>query len=257
MENVHYVSRGEGPAVIFLHGIGGGAESFFFQLDAFAEAGYTAIAWNMPGYGGSTPLDEVTFPALATALSSLFEELSLAYAHVVGHSIGGMVLQQFAMANQHRLSSMVLAETSPAFGNPDGEFQRKFVAARLAPLKAGRTMEDLAASVVPNLIGDRADPDKGVFARVCMANVPPGVYDATMRCLVTFDGRDALHRIGVPTLVLAGEKDTNAPVGMMERMADKITGSEFVCLPEAGHLANIEVPDAFNRVVLDFIARHG
>ena len=70
MQNTHYVSRGEGPAVIFLHGIGGGAESFFFQLDAFAEAGYTAIAWNMPGYGGSTPLDEVTFPALATELSS-------------------------------------------------------------------------------------------------------------------------------------------------------------------------------------------
>ena len=90
-----------------------------------------------------------------------------------------------------------------------------------------------------------------------MANVPPDVYDATMRCLVTFDGRDALHRIGVPTLVLAGEKDTNAPVGMMGRMAAKITGSEFVYLPEAGHLANIEVPDAFNRVVLDFIARHG
>ena len=77
-----------------------------------------------------------------------------------------------------------------------------------------------------------------------------------MRCLVTFEGRDALSRIKVPVLALAGEKDTNAPAPMMERMASKIECAEYVCLPNVGHLANIEAPDAFNQAVLQFLERH-
>ena len=242
--------------MIFLHGIGGGAESFSYQIDAFADAGYRAIAWDLPGYGGSPPLDEVTFPALADALAKLFESLSLASAHVVGHSIGGMIAQQFARTNQDRLASLVLAETSPAFGNTDGEFQKKFIAARLAPLEAGRTMAEVAKSVVPELVGRKIDTNKMAFAEACMAKVPPEVYGATLRCLVTFEGRDALSDIRVPTLVLAGQEDTNAPAAMMERMATKIEGAKFVCLPEVGHLANIESAHAFNCAVLDFIDRH-
>ena len=256
MGRVNYISRGVGPTVIFLHGIGSGAESFSHQLDAFAAAGYQAVAWDMPGYGDSPPLDEVTFPALSNALADLFDDLSLSTAHVVGHSIGGMVLQQFARTHQSQLSSMVLAETSPAFGNPDGDFQKQFVAARLAPLKAGQTMAEVAADVVSNLVGNGTAADNIAFAEACMSKVPPEIYEATMRCLVTFEGRDALSRIKVPVLALAGEKDTNAPAPMMERMASKIECAEYVCLPNVGHLANIEAPDAFNQAVLQFLERH-
>ena len=256
MVTVNYIARGVGPTVIFLHGIGGGAESFSNQLDRFADAGYRAVAWNMPGYGGSAPQADMTFPALADALLGLFDGLSLDTAHVVGHSIGGMVLQQFARAHQTRLASMVLAQTSPAFGNPDGEFQQKFVAARLAPLEAGQTMAEVAVDVVSELVGDSTLPESVAFAESCMSKVPPDVYGATIHSLVTFEGRDALPDIQVPTLVLAGEQDTNAPAGMMERMASKIAGAEYVCLSSAGHLANIEVAEAFNWAVLDFISRH-
>ena len=256
MAKIHFKSKGEGPAIVFLHGIGGGADSFDLQLDAVADAGYRAVAWDMPGYGGSDALNEVTFPALADALVQLLDDLGVVRGHVVGHSIGGMVVQQFARDHQDRLVSLVLAETSPAFGNPDGDFQRKFVAARLAPLDDGKSMADVAESVIPELVGDNPNAEGLALAQACMGRVPAEIYGATMRCLVTFEGRDALSDIHVPTLVLAGEKDTNAPAAMMERMAGKIAGSEFVCLPGAGHLANMEQPDAFNRAVLDFISRH-
>ena len=257
MADVHYLERGNGPTVVFLHGIGADSESFAFQLEAFATAGYHAVSWDMPGYGRSPPLTPMTFPGLAKRLHQLLEELNVSPVHVVGHSIGGMIVQQLARTEQDKLQTMVLAQTSPAFGRKDGEFQRKFIAERLQPLlQQGQSMADIATEVLPSLVG--VDPDKkGVeLAQKCMSRVPSDSYVAAVKCLVEFEGRDHLPFIGVPTLVLAGENDSNAPVSMMEKMAKKIPGAEFVTIPNAGHLAPMGSPDAFNHVVLDFLARH-
>lgn len=249
---VSWQEAGSGEPVIFLHGVGGGAASWKFQLESFGETN-RAIAWDMPGYGGSQPLEEVTFAGLASSLRDLFDHLGLDAPHIVGHSIGGMVAQEFCAAYPDRLKSLVLSATSPAFGNPDGDFQKSFVAARLKPLDAGKTMADVAQGVVPELVGDAPDPEGIALAKDCMGNVPPETYRATMTCLVTFDRRDTLGQIPVPTLVLAGEKDTNAPAPMMERMAGRIPGAQFVCLPGAGHLANMEQPQAFDAAVRRFL----
>ena len=256
MVDVHYLERGNGPTVVFLHGIGADSESFAFQLEAFATAGYHAVSWDMPGYGRSLPLTPMTFPGLAKSLQQLLEELNVPAVHVVGHSIGGMIAQQLARTAQEKLLTMVLAQTSPAFGSKDGEFQRKFIAERLQPLQRGQSMADIATEVLPSLVG--VDPDKkGVeLAHKCMSRVPNDSYVAAVKCLVEFEGRDHLPFIGVPTLVLAGENDSNAPVSMMKKMAQKIPGAEFTVIPSAGHLAPMGNPDAFNHTVLDFLSRH-
>ena len=256
MADVHYLERGNGPTVVFLHGIGADSESFAFQLEAFAKAGYHAVSWDMPGYGRSAPLTPMTFPGLAGRLRQFLDELNVPAVHVVGHSIGGMIVQQLARTAQDKLLTMVLAQTSPAFGNQDGEFQRKFVAERLQPLQQGQSMADIATEVLPSLVG--VDPDKkGVeLAHKCMSRVPSDAYVAAVQCLVEFEGRDHLPFIAVPTLVLAGENDSNAPVSMMKKMAQKIPGAEFTVIPSAGHLAPMGNPDAFNHAVLDFLSRH-
>jgi len=254
--DVHYLERGNGPTVVFLHGIGADSESFAFQLEAFATAGYHAVSWDMPGYGRSLPLTPMTFPGLAKRLRQLLEELNVSAVHMVGHSIGGMIVQQLARTAQDKLLTMVLAQTSPAFGSKDGEFQRRFVTERLQPLQQGQSMADIATEVLPSLVG--VDPDrKGVeLAQKCMSRVPNDSYVAAVKCLVEFEGRDHLPLIAVPTLVLAGENDSNAPVSMMKKMAKKIPGAEFTVIPGAGHLAPMGNPDEFNHAVLDFFARH-
>ena len=68
--------------------------------------------------------------------------------------------------------------------------------------------------------------------------------------------RSSLAAIRVPTLLVAGEFDRNAPPEVMRKMADKITGAEFVSLAGLGHLMNLEAPEAFDATVLDFLARH-
>jgi len=256
LSRVDFKSEGAGTAVVFLHGVGGGSDNFRFQLDVFAAQGYRAVAWDMPGYGHSTALEAMTFPALADALLMMIDDLGADRVHAVGHSIGGMVVQEFARDHQHRLASMVLAQTSPAFGNPDGEFQKKFLADRLQPLEEGRTMLDIARSVVPGLVGRGASDESRELAVAFMSRIQPETYAAAMRCIVSFEGRDHLAKIAVPTLVLAGDQDSNAPAPMMEKMASKIPGAEYALLTDTGHLAPIENATAFNEVTLDFVRRH-
>ena len=248
----HHIERGAGPAVIFLHGIGGDAQSWLPELEALAGR-YRAIAWDMPGYGGSPAVPAMTFPALAAALESVLDSLEIDRAHLVGHSVGGMVAQEFAATRPARVASLVLYATSPAFGKPDGDWQQGFLEARLAPLDAGRTMAELAPGIVKGLVGANPDPDGVARATAAMSRVPEDAYRAAMRCLVTFDRREALPELAVPVLVLAGAQDDNAPARMMERMAARIPGAAFEIVPRAGHLAHFEHPQAFRDAVAAFL----
>ena len=240
---------------MFLHGIGTDAEGFLLQLEVFAKAGYRAVAWDMPGYGKTAPLDQMTFVGLAQRLHQFLDDLNVPTVQLVGHSIGGMIAQQFARTGQDRLMTMTLAQTSPAFGNSKGDFQKKFLADRLRPIREGKSMIDIVDEVLPSLIGK--DPDRAglSLARKSMRNVSSDSYVASVKCLVTFEARDYLPSITVPTLVLAGEYDVNAPKAMMEKMSHKIPEAEFAVVSEVGHLAPMEKPDSFNQVVLDFLAR--
>jgi len=115
-------------------------------------------------------------------------------------------------------------------------------------------MADLAQGIIGSLVGDNPDP-AGVKAAVAsMSRVSAATYRDSMHCIVGFDRREALGRIAVPTLVLAGARDSNAPAPMMEKMASRIPGARYVCLAGAGHLANLEQPAAFNEIVLKFLS---
>ena len=246
------IGKGRGDVVLFLHGVGGGAQSWYPQINSFALK-YQAAAWNMPGYGKSILHSGMSFPDLAAALLALLDARGWTKIHLVGHSMGGMVAQEFAVDHQDRLHSLTLSATSPAFGRPDGDFQKKFIDARLAPLAAGGTMADLARELVETMMSAEADPNGRQLAYDCMANVPANTYRAAVECIVSFEQRANLPNIQVPTLVLAGEADTNAPAPMMEKMAAKIPGARFVCLPELGHLANLEDPLAFDAALSAFL----
>lgn len=242
-----------GAPVLLLHGIGAGAEMFAPQLTGLA-ASHDVIGWNLPGYGGTGLAGPMSFETLSAALLALFDELGLAQAVIVGHSIGGMVAQDFAVRHPQRVRALVLSATTSAFGSRDGSFQKKFVADRLAPLDAGRTMAELAAEFVPGLVGSAADPDAVPAAIAAMSRVPDDTFRAAIRCLATFDGRADLLRICVPTLLIAGEEDRNAPAPTMCKMAERIAGARLVVLPGIGHLAPLECPDVFTDHLRGFLA---
>jgi 3-oxoadipate enol-lactonase len=240
------------PPLLFLHGIGGAARVWRGQLDAFGDR-YRAIAWDMPGYGGSAPLPSVSIPALADALKDFLHQVGAAKPILVGHSIGGMIVQQLLVRDPIIAEYIVLAQTSPAFGRPDGDWQKEFLEARLGPLDRGETMASLAPRLVADLVGDDADPAGIELACACMASVPEASYRAAMRSMLGFDLRKSLGQICVPTLVIAGTKDKNAPAPMVKKMASFIPNATYVELEGVGHLAPLEQPGEFNAVLDDFL----
>jgi 3-oxoadipate enol-lactonase len=238
--------------LVFLHGIGGAARGWRGQLRAFGDR-YHVIAWDMPGYGGSAPLASVSIATLADALKDFLDQVGAAKPCLVGHSIGGMIVQQLLVKDPSIAAAVVLAQTSPAFGRPDGDWQKTFIDMRLGPLDRGETMASLAPVLVTELIGDDSDPQGIDLARDCMAAVPEDTYRAAMLALLGFDLRSALKNIAVPTLVLSGSKDNNAPAPMMAKMATYIPSASYVELEGIGHLANLERPTAFNAALDDFL----
>jgi len=245
---------GAGPTVLMLHGIGGGHLSFAPQVETLASSGYRAVAWDMPGYGRSAPIEPYNFKGLAQSCIALIEALNCGDVALVGHSMGGMVAQEVMARRPELVSKLVLCGTSPSFGKPDGDWQREFIAQRTAPLDAGKSMAELAQVLVPQMVGPGSLPEGVRLATHCMSLVPASTYRRALEALVTFDRRANLPLIQVPTLVVAGEHDRNAPPKVMKKMADAIARSTYLEMRGIGHLQNLESPDDFDRLLLNFLA---
>ena len=186
-------SRHQGVAVVFLHGIGGGARAWTPQLATFAAAGLRPVALDLPGYGTREAVTRMAFDELAADVEAAIAERGLDRPVLVGHSMGGMVVQTMLRRRPDAYGAAILVATSPAFGDRGGEFQKKFVADRLGPLDAGGTMSALAGAIVDGIVGPAPDPAGHALARAVMAATPDQTYRAAVHCLVTFDERANLR----------------------------------------------------------------
>jgi 3-oxoadipate enol-lactonase len=239
--------------VVFLHGIGGGGRSFAPQMASFAAAGYQPVALDLPGYGAREAVDAMSFEALAGDVEFAIGQSGLERPVLVGHSMGGMVVQTLLRRRPAGYRAAVLSCTSPAFGNLSGDFQKKFVADRLEPLDSGYTMATLAPEAADDIMGPNADPAGRALYIQEYSGVPETTYRAAVKCLVTFDERKSLPHIRVPVLCLAAELDRNAPPPVLEKMAGKMPGAYYFCIPGLGHMPNLEAPAAFDAAILNFL----
>jgi 3-oxoadipate enol-lactonase len=251
----------EGDALVLLHGIGGRAKVWQPQLDEFSSR-LRVVAWNMPGYGGSRSLPDLTFPALADALEALLDAISVARVHLVGHSMGGMVVQEFLRRRAHRITSVCLYSTNPGIARPEtpeaaeaAEARaREFMKRRIGPLDEGHTMRDMAETLLDQLLAPAAPQSARNAAIESVSSVPPEIYRKAMRSFLSFDGTDVVPKIDRPTLVIAGALDRTMPPSVCEAMAQQIAGARYVVIPGVGHLANLENPPGFNRALGNFLA---
>ena len=244
--------RGEVPALVLVHGIGADGRMFGPVIERLAGMA-RIIVWDLPGYGGRALDGPLAFPGLAAMLTSDLDAMGVGRAVVLGHSIGGMVAQELAASFPSRVRALILSATTTVFGSRDGSFQREFVKARLGPLDAGMTMPEMATEFAPRLVGSGAAPEAAPAIIRLMAEVPEATFRAAIQCLVTFNRRAEFERIVAPTLLIAGDEDTNAPLKAMIRMAELLPGARLEVLPGTGHLAPLECGERYADIVRRFL----
>jgi pimeloyl-ACP methyl ester carboxylesterase len=209
----------------------------------------------MPGYGNSPALDAaVTFTTLADAVVELLDVLDVDAAHLAGISFGGMIAQYVAATYPARVLTLTLLSTSPAFGL-DGTKPDEWRAARLAPLDAGSEPADFAGDVLVALAGPDISTEALDGQRAAMARVSARALRGSIDCLVTHDSRALLPTINAPTLCAVGELDEETPVAYAFALTDLIPHARLVVIPHAGHLLNVEAPDAVNHLLSEHVER--
>lgn len=235
--------------VVLLHGLTGSRLSWEPQLAHLGDQ-RRVVAWDLPGYGASAPLAEpASFAALADAVARFCDVLGEPRVHLVGLSYGGMIAQYAAVAHPDRFASLSLLATSPKFGL-DGTQPDEWRAARLAPLDAGQEPIDFAPRVMRAIAGPHISDEAYEGQVAAAARVPSAGLRVSLDVLVTHDSRPLLGRIVTPTQVVVGELDGETPVAYATVLADGIPGAVLHVVPGAGHLLNVEAPDAVDALLI-------
>jgi pimeloyl-ACP methyl ester carboxylesterase len=253
---VAYERAGEGPPLVLLHGyVGDGPTTWRPQLDGLGDD-FTVIAWDAPGAGGSSdPPEGFGLAGYADCLAGFVDRLGLGRPHVAGLSFGAVLA--LALAHRHPAvpRTLVLASGYAGWGGSlpaEAARERLRQAGRLARL----TPEELVGTLLPTMFSEAAPPGTVAAFRASMLGFRPAGFLAMARASAG-DLREVLPRIEVPTLVLAGDRDVRAPRQVAEALRAAIPGATLVVLPDAGHVCNIEAPEAFNRAVRGFLGDRG
>ena len=240
--------------MVMLHGIGGQASNFSSIMALLKETMPIHLkAINLPGYAGTESIEgDLDFHKLSVILGEVIADIGRP-VHLVGHSIGGMIALEHAIVYPEQVKSLTMIGATSAFGGRDDSFKEAFLKARLAPLDQGQSMAEMAKAAAPSLVSTKARQDIVNAVEESLAEVPLHVWKQILKCLVTFNRRDDLGKVKCPTLIIAGEEDTNSPAKTLEKMAGQITDARFECLNDAGHILPLEAPEKISKILSDFI----
>ena len=244
-----------GSLVLFMHGIGGNRRNWHNQLPAFAGS-YRAVAWDARGYGDSDDYEgALDFSDFAEDLLRVLDHFGVEDAHLVGLSMGGRIAMDFYDSHPERVRSLVLCDSLPGFESISEEQRHAFVASRRDPLLAGQELSDIAPVVAKTLVSATASPEIVQQLIDSMSMLRKESYIKAIEGLVFYPKTAKLEEVRVPTLFLVGSDDRLTPPELSKDMAARVSGAEYVEIPDAGHLTNLEKPEIFNRAVLEFLER--
>ncbi|HYS17957.1 MAG TPA: alpha/beta fold hydrolase [Candidatus Binatia bacterium] len=257
---IYYEAHGRGGTPLVLaYGIGGNADMWDVNRAALA-ARHRLVLWEPRGHARSdSPEDpaKYSFQRWALDLKTVLDHLGIRKAHVGGLSLGGGIATRFALRFPARVRSLVVTNSSSASGLPLS-VENLVMRARSIEItltKGMDAMAEFAMAANPNVSERLAlEPDARAEFYDEYRRLSPIGYANALRALLAMDHiTDQLPRLKMPVLLIGGDRDPSlAPMKVMHR---KIRGSKLVILSPASHFGNRDQPEAWNRTVLEFLAR--
>ncbi len=251
--------------VLFLHGIGGNATNWGPQIAALG-ARYRVAALDLRGYGGSSlghapsQVDDYCEDIL-----HVMDTLGARRLVLGGLSYGSWIATSFAMRQGDRLAGLILAGGCTGMSEADPRERENFRVSREVPLDAGQTPADFAPAVVDIIAGPNATKAQRAKMRASMADIPSATYRDALQCFTNPLERFDFSKITCPVLLFTGEHDKLAPPAEIRRVSERIMedravqgqGADvrFEVIAGAGHICNLEAPEASNALLHQFLSR--
>jgi len=256
---IYYEAHGSGTPLVLAYGIGGNVEMWDVNRDALA-ARHRLILWEPRGHARSdSPEDpaKYSFERWVFDLEAVLDHLGIRKAHVGGLSLGAGIATRFALRFPRRVRSLVVTNSSSAAGLPL-PVENLVMRARSIEItltKGMDAMAEYAMAANPNL-SERLALDPGARAEFYeeYRRLSPIGYANSLRALIAMDHiTDQLRRLRMPVLLIGADRDPSLePMKVMHR---RVRGSRLVVLSPASHFGNRDQPEAWNRTVLEFLAR--
>ena len=248
---LHWRDAGSGTStVLLLHAFPLHSGMWARQIAAL-EKRHRVLAVDYRGLGKSgTPPEASTLDLLAEDVRTLLAHLRIERAAVAGLSMGGYLSLELYRQAPALFRGLALCDTKAGADNDEGKAGRE----KFAQTTLEKGLSWVADEMVPKLL--KADPDPAAVKevrRLIQDGTPAGVAAAQRGMARRIDSTPTLARITCPTLVIVGQGDTLTPPAESEKMAAAVKGARLVKIPGAGHLANIENPDAFNAALTSFV----
>lgn len=256
-----WVVDGDGPPVVMIHGMGIGADGWEPQLDTLTRE-FACMRLDNRGFGESLPMgDGLSIDLMAEDVLALMDAQSWESAHIVSHSIGGLVALVMAQRARQRIRSLALMCTFSSGRVPTRASPRLLALGMRTRIGTRRMRRNaFLEMVMPRVVLDSEDLDalalrlSYIFSHD-LADQPPIVmkqFAATRRC----DATPGLAELaGIPTLVLSAELDPIAPPQYGSELAARIPGARYVEISDASHGVTIQRPDEVNALLLKHL--HG
>ena len=244
---LYYETHGEGPALVFAHGLGGGHLSWWQQVPHFRDR-YTCVVFDHRGFGLSRDIPGAPGPdAYVDDLAALIDHLGVPDVRLVAQSMGGWTCLGYALRHPARVRALVLACTTGTLGDPETErIFREHAAGRPETALVERGIHPAAGARMA-----REQPALHFLYREVDALSHDLDKDAVRRKLIAMrtTPRAAVAALRAPLLCVTGEEDVVIPTAAVAVFASIVPGARLARVPEAGHSVYWERPETFNRLV--------
>jgi 3-oxoadipate enol-lactonase len=255
--SINYKLEGEGPeTVVLVNGLADDLESWGYQTPALVEAGFRVLTFDNRGVGESDkPAGPYTTKLFAEDTKALVDSLGIGDFHLLGVSMGGMIVQEYVLAYPGDVRSLIPACTYAA----PGPFCSRMFALweEMAPVMGLKSvMQDVTLwAFTQEFFETRQDELAEFEEAMATLTMPIDAYLAQLSSIQTHDATARLGEIRVPTTVIAAENDILIPVELSRRLHQGIAGSDWVTV-RGGHACVWEHPDPFNEAVISHVRKH-
>lgn len=250
--NIFYESAGDGPAILFVHGLGGTGNIWYAQRTALAKY-FKAVTMDLPGSGRSDKTEEkYSMAKWVDQLVGLADAIGLDKFTLVGHSMTTVLVQNFAAKHGNRLNALVLC----------GPITELPPAGKEAFIKRAETVQkEGMIAIADAVVGGALTPASregnpalaGMVREMLLSNCPK-CYAGHCHALREGSAKADQPNIKVPTLILDGDQDGVTPLASAKAIAGAIANATIRIVPATAHMTMMERPEAFNAALVEFLA---